>query len=68
MAPIHPASLAEVAAFAVPALGAFARRGFSSNRRGIGDQQIVSSGLGANDLTLNGAALTLNGTQLTLNG
>jgi len=37
MALIHPATLAEVAAFAVPALGSFARRGFASNRRGIGD-------------------------------
>lgn len=43
MAIVHPAMLAEVAAFAVPALGTFARRGFSSNRRKIGDAVITSS-------------------------
>jgi len=38
MALIHPATLADVAAYAVPALGLFARRGGRTNRRHVGDQ------------------------------
>ena len=50
MALVHPATLAEVAAFAVPALGSFARRGFASNRRKIGDAAV--SGAVQTPLTL----------------